>query len=466
MVIELPVEEGCYIHNSLIIGIFEGLNRVRNSLNIKGPIARCWRRFSIALCLLLLGIGGGAQVFDGFVIREVPIPPATAATIQTEAGFTSLPRCWRVYVCFGNPEWELQALAGLYEGGTSYPFNVTCPTCTGASEFYNNSGLGGVLASGTNPNLFGTFPALEFDSWFFIGDDDLQNMDILFVTDPNPANNPAPAFEAGGAFLEPALQTTAGTVVSGFWGNGATQGNPDAESKVLIAQLTTDGVFEGQLTLQFRRLNPDLTIFLPVDVVKEYNVTFSNNPVDIELNCPQIFLPVELLEFSAAPSDDRVNLMWITESEQQNERFVVERSTDLENWKEIGTLPGAGYSSVRQEYFMADMEPQSGVNYYRLRQEDTDGMINYSDTRSAFYRPEAFTFYPNPTSDRIWFKGDLSMVSVIRIYDMRGKVVLSQQTGGQAIREMDVNQLTRGAYVIEFIYPDGTARRNTMEVMD
>ncbi|MDG2245342.1 MAG: hypothetical protein P8L71_03195, partial [Flavobacteriales bacterium] len=66
----------------------------------------------------------GQSPFDGFSIQEVPMDPTRAASIQTVAGFTSLPRCWRIYVCMNADNWELQGIAGTYNGATmtSHPW--------------------------------------------------------------------------------------------------------------------------------------------------------------------------------------------------------------------------------------------------------------------------------------------------------------------------------------------------------
>ncbi|WP_306642643.1 T9SS type A sorting domain-containing protein [Sanyastnella coralliicola] len=401
-----------------------------------------------------------AQVFDGISIQEVPIDPALAATIQTEAGFTSLPRTWRVYACMNQDFYELQAVSGVYVGGVSYPMILECPGCTGANQFYQ-SPFGGFLGNVLNPAFFGVFPQAEFDSYFTIGDP--YSADASGITwVPDPGADPSTNFEAGGSFNEPALSI--GSVVSGFWAPPSTQGVIDAQYRVMIGQFTTDGVFNGQATFQFRQLNADYTVFTPVNIQTEYNVTWTNQPGNFVEDCPQVFLPVEITEFNAAPSDDRVNLLWRTASEQRTESFEVQRSMDLEEWKTVGSTPAAGYSDYENEYFMVDYNPEIGVNYYRLKEIDTDGSIHYSDIRSALFKREEFTVYPNPASDRIWFKGDLSLVSSIRILNMQGQVVLEQANGSDPIREFQVNELSRGSYFVEFVYPNGDNHRTIIQV--
>ncbi|MDG2246134.1 MAG: T9SS type A sorting domain-containing protein, partial [Flavobacteriales bacterium] len=134
------------------------------------------------------------------------------------------------------------------------------------------------------------------------------------------------------------------------------------------------------------------------------------------------------------------------------------------NWSDIGELPAAGNSDSEEEYFLVHKEPEVGVNYYRLIQTDHNGTEHHSDVRSAVFKASEITFYPNPASDRVWFKGDLAAVQSINVYDMQGKLVLHQNGNSDVIREMDINQLERGAYVVEFIYVDGTSYRNKLQV--
>lgn len=428
------------------------------------------RKFLVIVCLFLSSTAVGQSPFDGFVIQEVPMAPSIATTIQTASGFSTLPRCWRVYACLNADQWELQALASQYDNLTTVlnPWTLTCPTCAGTSQFFNHgfAPLSTIVGDAIEPILYTFQPESQFDSWFFIGTPTFPQGSADVSWFPNPALNPALAFNAGGDFIE---DTTIGSVLTGLWPLGSTQGMADSEYKVLVAQITTDAVFEGQMTMQFRRIEPNplpfpAPPFIITDVQLEYDVTFTNNPGSFDETCPQVFLPVELFEFNAASSDDRVNVLWKTASERNAESFTVEHSVDLQNWSDIGELDAAGNSDEIETYFLAHKEPVVGVNYYRLRQTDFNGATHHSDVRSAVFKASEITFYPNPASDRVWFKGDLSLVSVINVYDMHGRIVLQQSGNQDVIREMDVNALERGAYIVEFIYPDGTSFRDKLQI--
>ncbi len=89
-------------------------------------------------------------------------------------------------------------------------------------------------------------------------------------------------------------------------------------------------------------------------------------------------LPIELLDFRAERDQDQVDIYWSTASEINNEYFIVERSTDGRNFKEIIRQDGAGNSQVTLNYSDVDLSPETGINYYRLKQVDYNGSYSYS----------------------------------------------------------------------------------------
>lgn len=436
---------------------------VNKFVPITDAMLRHFIRVSFGILVLCLSLNSFGQTFNGVIVREVPITPAAALTaIQGAAGFTGVARCWRVYACFSDLDYEIQAVAGgELTPGFNYPWTLDCPGCTGTSKFYQTPLFTSFLGDGINPVLYPLVPGSQFDSWWYLGNPTFPAGSSGVIWTPNPAPNPALAFEAGGAFSETSVT---GSVLAGFWSSPSTQGKPDAENKVLIGQFTTDGIFTGTVNLQFRRLNPDNTVFTPIDIELVTGIQITNNPSIFVTDCPQIFAPLDLLSFDAAASDDRVNLMFTTLNEDNVDYFVIERSMDLENWSMVGTLPAKGGDGIESEYFLIDHKPESGVNYYRLSEKTFNGELTALDRRSVLFDGGKIEVYPNPANDRIWFKGDLSKLKEIRIVSMTGQVVLSQSGTADPIREMDVQKLSRGMYLVEFIYPTGEVSRTKLEV--
>ncbi len=86
-------------------------------------------------------------------------------------------------------------------------------------------------------------------------------------------------------------------------------------------------------------------------------------------------LPIELTYFRAEPKAKQVQLTWQTALERNATEFIVERSQDAIHFQAIGTVDAAGNSSSAKDYTFTDISAKNGLNYYRLRQVDTDGIL-------------------------------------------------------------------------------------------
>lgn len=112
-------------------------------------------------------------------------------------------------------------------------------------------------------------------------------------------------------------------------------------------------------------------------------------------------VPVELSSFSASVTLNNVELNWTTATETNNFGFSVERRSEDSEFEEIGFVKGNGTSTLINSYSFIDSKPLSGVVYYRLKQIDLDGSINYSNEVLADNTGliEGFRLlgnYPNP----------------------------------------------------------------------
>lgn len=109
-------------------------------------------------------------------------------------------------------------------------------------------------------------------------------------------------------------------------------------------------------------------------------------------------LPIELIEFEAQLNSERiVDITWTTETEINNDYFIIEKSLDLETWQKIKQVDGAGNSTALTHYSTRDQTPFLGLNYYRLKQFDYDGQMKISNIRSVNLDvKDSISIYPNP----------------------------------------------------------------------
>ena len=95
--------------------------------------------------------------------------------------------------------------------------------------------------------------------------------------------------------------------------------------------------------------------------------------------CPLIYtslLPVELLEFKVTSTIDDVKIRWVTASQTQVDRFIVMRSYDNENWTELVSYEGEGYTTNVEDYEYHYAELRKGIVYYKLLELTYDGNLN------------------------------------------------------------------------------------------
>ncbi len=95
-------------------------------------------------------------------------------------------------------------------------------------------------------------------------------------------------------------------------------------------------------------------------------------------------LPVNLISFDGKNTSTGVQLNWSTASEKNSDYFDVLHSTDKSNFISIGTKKAQGNIDAKSNYSFTDRNAVNGVNYYILKQIDTDG-------KSTEYGPIAVT---------------------------------------------------------------------------
>jgi hypothetical protein len=143
-------------------------------------------------------------------------------------------------------------------------------------------------------------------------------------------------------------------------------------------------------------------------------------------------LPVELINFDAQPNGNSVDVTWQTASEINNDFFTVEKSIDGVNFEFVAEVDGAGNSTSLLSYSTVDENPYNGQSFYRLKQTDFDGTVEYSDPVVVnFNGANLISIYPNPVlgNDQrftIDYTNLNESVSSIQLVDELGRIVHNQ----------------------------------------
>jgi len=145
-------------------------------------------------------------------------------------------------------------------------------------------------------------------------------------------------------------------------------------------------------------------------------------------------LPISLLNFSAIPNGDKVDLKWETITETNNAYFTVEKSKDGVNFTKLIDLPGAGNSTSYKEYVETDYQPYMGTSYYRLKQTDKNGAYNYFNMVPVTFTAagqQSIVLFPNPVTENtsdltVKVVGYQSQEVLVVLRDVQGKEYLSK----------------------------------------
>ena len=180
-------------------------------------------------------------------------------------------------------------------------------------------------------------------------------------------------------------------------------------------------------------------------------------------------VPVELTSFTAEAATDGVLLKWSTASELNNQGFEVERSLDGEIFYKVAFIQGAGTTTEGKEYSYTDnVEYKGGETfYYRLKQVDLDGRIEYSDVIEVeFDVPKDFVLhqnFPNPFNPSTTIKYAVPKTSLvnIKVYDLTGQEVASlvnevKEVGTYEIK-FDARNLASGVYLYRMVADNFTS---------
>jgi predicted outer membrane repeat protein len=164
-------------------------------------------------------------------------------------------------------------------------------------------------------------------------------------------------------------------------------------------------------------------------------------------------LPVTFLSFTVVKKDQQATLTWVTSNEVNADGFIIERSADGGTWQSLSFVPATGSGSLTTLYNFIDMYPQTGINYYRLKQVDVNGSFTYSVTRKIEIGAGSANarVYPNPVVGGSFTvelaAGQAKSVSYSLI-NSAGAVVRKGMINN-GIERINVNGLGSGIYLLQ-----------------
>jgi hypothetical protein len=169
-----------------------------------------------------------------------------------------------------------------------------------------------------------------------------------------------------------------------------------------------------------------------------------------DVACAISVLGVEMASLEGNSESDYNLLRWETNSEYQNDRFIVRSSIDGNEFRTIGEVEGNGTTDQQSFYSFEDFNRFPDITYYELIQVDQDG------TQTTYYisvkSDSKLILYPNPvrSGQKLQIASSQTIYQVI-IKDQTGRPVLIEDTLGQNT-ELNTEQLESGNYHVEIHY--------------
>lgn len=171
-------------------------------------------------------------------------------------------------------------------------------------------------------------------------------------------------------------------------------------------------------------------------------------------------LPVSWTDFYGREAACEMVLNWITASEQNNDYFEIEKSSNGRDFTAIGRIDGSGTTAEMRQYKFIDPLPNT-QNYYRIKQVDFDGKFDYSTIISQKSRCiendeniGIATLFPNPsmsTTVNLRFNARQIEDTFLRVSDLFGKVLINRavtvQPGMNNVT-IDITDFPAGSYSV------------------
>lgn len=166
-------------------------------------------------------------------------------------------------------------------------------------------------------------------------------------------------------------------------------------------------------------------------------------------------LPIVLKAFDAMIVREQVELTWVTAQEINNRQFDVERSSNKKEWIVVHTITGKGSSNKVNNYYAKDESPLKGLSYYRLKQTDLDGSVDYSKIVAVTIIDEQqkmLDVFPNPNNGSFQITFNSSCRNAV-LSNMNGKIV--RTFPDNRLESLTVTELETGMYILSVITTDG-----------
>ncbi len=168
-------------------------------------------------------------------------------------------------------------------------------------------------------------------------------------------------------------------------------------------------------------------------------------------------IPITVEYFRGNKLGSNHQLDWkVSCTNTQYAMLTIEYSTDGSNFANLYAIRETALRCL-QPFSYTNTRPQPGINYYRLKMQDDNGVVRYSSIVALLNKEVGFEIVnitPNPVADGR-FKLNITTVALqqmeVVVADMQGRVVVRKAialTAGFNAVDMNVSNLGKGTYQV------------------
>jgi len=220
-----------------------------------------------------------------------------------------------------------------------------------------------------------------------------------------------------------------------FSGPDFTSVGPDSvlKNKYLSRNISNLTPFLGYGTLAYNyKVSGKTTVTGSINYI--FSVS-SQDIVTVGVNyryCPTGLLANNMKEFAAVrKSKSDIQLSWITENENKDNRYEIEISRNGQAFEKAGSLQAStapNSTSTKYDYSYHADQAISGQVYFRIKQTTAGGKVIYTPVRSISFvegQGKGFGVYPNPAvrSVSMMFDSPLNGDYSIELTNLIGQIV-------------------------------------------
>jgi len=184
-------------------------------------------------------------------------------------------------------------------------------------------------------------------------------------------------------------------------------------------------------------------------------------------------IPVTLVNFSGNLQNNVALLKWTVENEINFHKYVVERSTNGNNFEPISEVTATNTSGTAYYQYPDDKLPQTEYIYYRLRMVDLDGHNRNSEIiklrRENIKQNHLISVRPNPfeTDLRVEFESTRNDNIQLSLTDSRGSTIQKQNIKinlGVNQLHLRLPSLPAGVYYLKLQMEDYTTTQRIIKL--